>query len=482
MNSSAVARFALHIATAMLGALLALGIALECRADEPAADTSAVEKKSRMSAAECLSKSTVTIRIASPATSKSDTAVEVCTGVCVAEKMVITSAQVGTDSKIRLTSPGGSQAEASVRVVDEFSGLLLLEATKLSAPALELGDGNPVAGDEIYTAAAWGIEAPVLARGIIGGVGRTVRAKSTPPLLQCDIRTTDTSSGAPITCTQGKLLGIVIAIDTADTRGGWTYAVPASHVARMLRAASEASDKTKVVVLKRRRPLVGMELTGDGEAVTVQRIVSGGPAEKAGLAVGDRILEVDGVAIRSVYQAVFPSLYKQPGDVMKFRIERTQKVVASEQPASATEKPATPSNTALPDAAPATEAVAASMQHTFEVVLGGGVEIGTLPQELLTQLLEPRLQLEKNIAGQVVSKRPDRPAAEVVAPAIPEEPADPALASPQQKIAMLEKALDRYRLVIEYQQQQLQTGRREQAETLERLRELEEQLKALQDK
>lgn len=416
--------------------------------DSDSAATTAVEKPSP---ARTLERGTVTVRIVSPASDKSDTATaaQVCTGVCVAPNMVITCAQAGTDAKIRLTAPGGGQSDATIRVVDEFSGLLLLEAPKLVVTPIASSAKQPTAGDEIYTAAAWGIESPVLARGIVSGVDRTIRIKTSPLLLQCDIRTTDTSSGAAIINSECFLLGIVVAIDSTDTRGGWTYAVPCSHIDRLLRAAREATDKTKVVVLKRRRPLVGMELTGNGETVSVERLVAGGPAEKAGLTVGDQVLEVDGATIRSVYQAVFPSLYKQPGDTMKFRVARTGKDQVT-------------------------------TEHTLEVVLGGGVEIQSLPQQLITQLLEPRLQLEKNAAGQVVSKRPDRPASEVVAPPLPDQPEDPSLASPQQKILMLEKALDRYRLVIEYQQQQLQESRKAQQDNQKRLQELEDQLKTLQ--
>ena len=253
--------------------------------------------------------------------------------------------------------------------------------------------------------------------------------------MQCDLRTTDTSSGSGVVDRQGKLVGVIVAADSPESRRGWAYAVPVSHVRRVLRSADEQQGNG-VTIIKRRRPVVGMVLDQDDESIVVQRVAAGGPAEKAGFKPGDQVLATDGIAIRSVYQAVLPTLYKQPGDTMTFRIQR------------------------------------AGAAHDLQVVLGGGVEVSAAPFELLAGLMQPKVEIARDAAGNYIAKRGERNIREVFSPPLPDEEF-PAVPTTADKLALLEKALDRYRIVIEVQQKQLtdeQHRRQQQEELIQSLR------------
>jgi S1-C subfamily serine protease len=222
--------------------------------------------------------------------------------------------------RFRITLRGGDQAEATLCVLDRHSGLILLEIDNDQLPELTLARGAPKLGSAVLTAAAAGVESPAVSAGILGAVERTPTGIDLPPLLQCDLRTTETSSGAAVVDSQGELLGIVAATGQPGSLAGWTYALPARHIERVVAAKVDG----KTIELKRRRPVVGFTL-GGGEregTVLVERVNRSGPAADAGIQAGDLIVETDGVKIRSAYQAIDQILKKQPGDRISFLVQR----------------------------------------------------------------------------------------------------------------------------------------------------------------
>lgn len=368
--------------------------------------------------------------------------VTVCSGVAVSRKLVVTPIYAASDSEIRVTLAGGDQTTARLRVLDEYTGLALIEANQQSLTAIESADSHPKVGSWVLSAAAWGTEQPTISFGIVSAVDRTLAGAAYPPLLQCDLRSAETSSGAGVVDGRGKLLGIVIAADQQMGSRGWTYAVPVPHVQRLIRAAEEGTSRKSVIILKRLRPTVGMILNPTPEGITVSRVHEDSPAEKAGIRVGDTVLAADGVKIRSVYQAVRPMLYKQPGDKMEFVIDHQGDVRA------------------------------------VEVVLGGGVELPSAPFANLGQYVRPKLDLEKVGEGVYASRSGRNTLREVFAPSgLPDpRPSDDRTMTSAEKIQLLEKALDRYRGAIEYLQGRLTREQQERQKTDTILRSLQDQL------
>jgi membrane-associated protease RseP (regulator of RpoE activity) len=205
-------------------------------------------------------------------------------------------------------------------VIDRHSGLILMEIENRELPGLALARQATKIGGRVLTAAAAGIEDPAVSAGILGAIDRTPTGIDLPPVLQCDVRTTETASGAAVVNERGELLGIVAAADPLRTRGGWTYALPVRHVERLLAAKVDG----KLIEIKRRRPVVGFTIGAGAEegSVLVERVDRNGPAAAAGIRPGDEIAEADGRRIRSAYQAIDLILKKQPGDQMAFTVTR----------------------------------------------------------------------------------------------------------------------------------------------------------------
>jgi len=419
-----------------------------------------------LSSEECaarLQKATVTVRVrlhpeASKETAETDESIKdasahvtVCSGVAVGEKLIVTAAFAAADSQIRITLPGGEQTEANLRVLDEFSGLALLEAKEAKFSKLEFADEPPTAGSWVMSAAGWGAEQPLVSVGIVGGVDRAIKGFVYPPLLQCDIRPAETSSGAALIDRQGKLLGVIVAGDSPEVHRGWLYAAPVSHVRRLLRARSEKSREDSVVVLKRRRPTLGVLLEPTEAGVIVGRVVPDSPADRAGVKRGDRVLMAEGMNVRNVYDVSRPTLYKQPGDTMSFLIQRGDE------------------------------------QKKIELVLGGGVELPGASLSVLGQLVAPKIDIMTRRNGG--KSQPDVTIREAysTSPASPtrsasEGPQDKNSAAAIDKLRLLEKANERYRQVIDQQQRELSKREEEGRQQTEVIEALKSELEAVKKK
>ncbi|MEK6239317.1 MAG: S1C family serine protease, partial [Planctomycetales bacterium] len=270
-----------------------------CAAQQPSPTTPGLVD-SRVAASKLLT-STVTVRITAAETNgraQDAGAVTVASGASLGGGWIATYVRLPESPRIRVTIPrDGSSLEAQVKVIDEYSGLTLLKIDRDKLPPLELAKEVPPVGTPLFTAAGSGIQDPLVSFGILSGANRAV-GTIFPPLMQCDLRAAGNASGAAVVDARGRLVGVVVSTDAPHQRTGWTYAVPAKYAQRLLdRRPKETEDR--VVVLHRRGAVLGMTLftvgEGNAAAVRVMRVLANGPAEKAGVQVGDLVIEAEDV-------------------------------------------------------------------------------------------------------------------------------------------------------------------------------------------
>lgn len=375
--------------------------------------------------------------------------VSIFSGVFVGKGLVATHVDAAVRMRFRLTLPGGQRIDARLAVLDEYSGLALLEAQGENLPELALAEELPKAGAWIMSAAGWGAESPAVSLGVVGARDRILSGGRFPPLLQCDLQTASTSRGAGVVDCEGRLAGVVVAVENVEGRRGWTYAVPVRHVQRLIRAHEERKAGESVVVLKRRRPVVGLVLAGspdDAERVLVERVAAGGPAADAGLRQGDRVIAADGLNIRSVYEAQRAVLQKQPGDKVVFLINRQGR------------------------------------EHTVEVVLGGGVEMpAPPPDQNIADWVRPQLDVEGLGQGRFRTQDGQGEVREVFAPGAPQVEDDELRPrTPAEQISLLQKALDRYREAIVYLKNEVVRREQDRLEDQRRLEQLQREIEQLE--
>lgn len=310
-------------------------------------------------------------------TRKDADVVTVCSGFSIGDGRIVTYAGDGVPVEYRVTLPGGTQAEARLRVTDRYTQLVLLETSAKDLIGLKSAATTPNIGATVLTAAGQGVEQPVVSRGILSAVDRSLPGTNLPGLLQCDVRTTETSTGAALVDETGRLVGIVVATTAPDERAGWTYAVPVRYVQRLL----DAKDKVLPVPP---RPVFGCTL-GPGTqkgSLVVEQVNAGGPADLAGIRKGDVVVEFDGRQLRNVYQAVGCIDQKQPGETIRVAVEKDGRV------------------------------------KKLDVVLGSApvADAASHPQQALSLQVGSQIRARKNAANQLILENANRQIPQIVEP------------------------------------------------------------------
>jgi putative serine protease PepD len=198
----------------------------------------------------------------------------------------------------------GSDASTDTAVVkvEAPSGIMhplsLADSTKV-----QVGDGVVAIGSP------FGLEETVTT-GIVSALHRQMTSPNSFTIddsIQTDAAINHGNSGGPLLNLQGRVIGITSQIES-DSGGndGVGFAVPSS-------TARTIADKL-IATGKVEHAYLGVKLGSDAKGALVTEIVSGKPAAKAGLHVGDVITAFAGKKVDSVDVLRFAVEAKKPGD------------------------------------------------------------------------------------------------------------------------------------------------------------------------
>ena len=210
-------------------------------------------------------------------------------GVVVTNNHVVEGA-----SEIRLVFSDGTERDAEVLGTDPRSDLAVLKVDASGLATVPLGDSDSVqVGDDVVAIGnALALEGGLsVTRGIISGLHREVETESggvLPDLIQTDAAINPGNSGGPLVDAAGRVIGINTAIANPSFAENVGFAIPiaiAMPIVDQLAAGRQPASLG-----------VSLEDGNDGGA-TVHSVDSGSPAARAGLRVGDVIVEVDGTEI-----------------------------------------------------------------------------------------------------------------------------------------------------------------------------------------
>ncbi len=273
-------------------------------------------------------------------------------GVILDGKLIATTSAAAKGARVSVKGPKGS-GEAKVIGVDEKSGVALLECP-FDAKGIELANTADLrVGQYVVTV---GTEDEVLCAGVLSAKNRKVEPRDLsqanllmgllsdgidgpkrayPKVLQHDAPMSDEILGSALVDSSGKLVGMNVgtgyrgssyAIATADLMAcveGIKSGKPPAERADEKPAKTEEkpakSDERRIEkpakAAKIGKPWLGASVKEqeDGSLV-VQEVAAQGPADQAGVKVGDRIYAVDGTKVSTLDEIAEKISSKKPGD------------------------------------------------------------------------------------------------------------------------------------------------------------------------
>lgn len=216
-------------------------------------------------------------------------------------------------TSISVTIPGRSGSyQATVLGVDPSADVALIKIQGVSGlPTVHLADSSSLTVGEAVVAIgnAGGVGgAPTVTQGSITALNQSITASdalSAPEqlsgLIQTDAPIQAGDSGGPLANAAGQVVGMITAGQTQDMSqqsSNIGFAIPASTAAGIVDQIERGQASSTVFIGQTGFLGVGVRDNGSGGAL-VTNVVSGSPADQAGITPGSVITQVDGTQISS---------------------------------------------------------------------------------------------------------------------------------------------------------------------------------------
>jgi S1-C subfamily serine protease len=229
-------------------------------------------------------------------------------GVVVAsDGLVLTNSHVvGGANRLAVTTSEGRSLNARVVGDDPDTDLALVRVEEdVTLPMARLGDSKTLKRGQLVIAIGnpLGFESTVTA-GVVSALGRSLRARSgrlIDDVIQTDAALNPGNSGGPLVSSRGEVIGINTAIIMGTQ--GICFAVSSNTANFVLgelvrhgrvRRAFIGIAAAQITLPRRLRHVTDIS---QNTAVMVSNVEAGSPADRAGLADGDIILSLDGIAV-----------------------------------------------------------------------------------------------------------------------------------------------------------------------------------------
>lgn len=204
--------------------------------------------------------------------------------------------------EIKVKLSDGKELKGELKGRDEKLDLALVKVeSKGDLPVAPLGDSDKLEVGEWVMAIGnpFGLSQTVTA-GIVSAEGRVIGSGPYDDFIQTDASINPGNSGGPLFNINGEVVGINTAILASGQ--GIGFAIPINLAAKILPQLKESGRVTRGWLGVSIQPLTADIASAFGldaeNGTLVSDVIKGSPAEKAGLKVGDVIVEFDGHKVR----------------------------------------------------------------------------------------------------------------------------------------------------------------------------------------
>ena len=256
-------------------------------------------------------------------------------GVIVSEDgYIMTNAHVVDGARtvrIRINAVSGkgiSTFDAVLVGIDRILDLALLKIEATGLQALPFGNANEVKQGELVMAfgSPLGMDNSV-SMGIVSAAARQLTDDDPRIYIQTDAPINPGNSGGPLVNTEGHLIGInTFIFSKSGGSEGIGFAVPSNvirYVFESLRKDGHVHRAQIGIAARTITPSLASGLNLEPESgVLVEDIQMDGPAEKAGIEVGDVVLSIGDTSLRNVRDLALELYRYNIGETVKLQVLR----------------------------------------------------------------------------------------------------------------------------------------------------------------
>ena len=247
---------------------------------------------------------------------------------------ILTCAHVVSGASNITVTIGDTDYPATVVGEDDTSdvAVLKIDATDLTPATVGNSDSLAVGESVLAVGNPLGELGGTVTSGIVSALNRSVSIQSTSSvntmsLIQMDASVSPGNSGGGLFNMNGELVGIVNAKSSSSDAEGLGFAIPVNDAVKVAQELLENGYVTG-------RPYLGIsyfavtdaqtaaQLGVNAYGVYIVEVVKGGPADKAGLQAGDRIVSMDGSEVATQSDLGTLMQNHKAGDTIEITVAR----------------------------------------------------------------------------------------------------------------------------------------------------------------
>jgi serine protease Do len=224
---------------------------------------------------------------------------------------------------------------AKVIGLDDETDLAVLKIEVAGLKTLPFGDSDGLKAGQMVLAfgSPLGLHNSV-SLGIVSAVARQLEPDSPMVYVQTDASINPGNSGGPLVDSQGRLVGVnTLMMSTTNSNSGLGFAAPSNIVKTVFEQIKQNGRVRRGDIGIRAQTVTAVLASGLGlsreDGAVIADVTPGSAADRAGLAVGDLVLTLDGKTIENGRQLQVNLYRRAIGDVVRLEVLRAGKPVSA---------------------------------------------------------------------------------------------------------------------------------------------------------